>query len=658
MTLFPERKIRVPAWLPPDRRERLSGRRLTLKIPRGVRARLRTPERISPSDWNEKHRIMGSAESFPGKWRRDIAPHAAKVMDWWALPWVRELVFCGPDQASKTSAMLGCLGWSIDQDPGNIFYTASNEDKSKEIVADKLIPMLRESPKLRKRLSKRVDETGVSKIKMNHGVHIRVAWSNSPASTASFSARYTFNDEVDKWAVVTPPSGNDKKARETSPIRRIRKRAKNYPLTYKHFWASTPAGRYIHKMLIACQQVWDYAGRCPDCGQLHIMVEENFVISEGATEETIKADPSVIKYRCECGSEWDEEKRLQAYREGDFVCTKGETVAKPIDIGVHLSGFITPDMKFIDIACTIVAAKAGDLAAKIDLAHGVKAIDYQQEISERKEDTILRLRDGRPAGVVPCAADDLEISIDTQDYGFWYRIRAWKYGLELTSWLVKAGYVASSTPDDFAALDAVLAAEYPDEDGEPHRITAGIIDTQGHRTSEVYAWCRRTGVLAAAGAPGRKTQPVTVSRIDRFPGNGKPIPGGLALYNIDTHYHKDTLSNKLLIDPTDPGAMVLHSGYTFDQLKAMGRDGSQTMGHNLGDYAKQMCSEYRDDRNLWQCPDGKANHLWDCESNGLALVFWLGWQHAVSDKAKEPVKQANNQQPAPANNLPGWFNNR
>ena len=649
MTLLPERKIKLPAWLPESRRRSLSGRRLTLLLPPGVRARLRTPERIPPSDWNERFRVMPAAESFPGKWRRDIAPHAAWIMDLWALPSVRELWFCGPDQASKTSSMLGCIGWSIDQDPGNIFYTASNEDKTKEIVNDKLIGMLRESPRLRKRLSKRSDDTGMSKVRMNNGVTIRAAWSNSPASTASFSARYTFNDEVDKWQRV---------GKETSPVRRIRKRTKNYPLTYKHFWSSTPAGQYVHKGMLACQQIWTHAARCPDCNTLVVMDEEHLAIPDGATVDSIKADPEAVGYACNaCGSIWDEEKRLQAYRYGDKFCLKGADIANPVDIGVHLTGFVTPDMRLADIAVTILQARAGDIDARIDLAHGIKCIDYTDEIKEREEDAILRLRDSRPAGVFPVEADALKISIDTQDHGFWYVIRAWRYGLDLTSWLVKAGYVPSATADDFSPLDYLLASEYPDENGEPHRIMAGIIDTRGHRTSEVYDWCRRTGIIAAAGAPGRKTQPVTVSRIDRFPGTGRPIPGGLALYNIDTHHHKDRLANKLMIDPTDPGAFRLHSGHTFDQIQAFERDSSQQLSHNLGDYAKQMCAEYRDDRGLWQCPEKKANHFWDCESNGLALVTWLGWQHAVSEKEKAPAAPAKHQQ-TPANNRPGWFNNR
>jgi len=73
---------------------------------------------------------------------------------------------------------------------------------------------------------------------------------------------------------------------------------------------------------------------------------------------------------------------------------------------------------------------------------------------------------------------------------------------------------------------------------------------------------------------------------------------------------------------------VLHSGFTAEQLAALKRDPGTQQSHNLEAYARQMCAEGRDERGLWQCPDGKANHLWDCAQMGLALAMYLGWQHA------------------------------
>lgn len=621
MNLLPERKIKLPASLPADIKNRLRGRRITFVNSKGARMRARSPERILPSDWNEKYRVMPSSESFPGKWRRDIAPHAAAVMDMWAMPSVRELWFCGPDQASKTSSMLGCLGWAIDQDPGNTFYTASGEGKTKEIVTDKLVPMLRESPKLAKFISSRVDDTVSGKIRLKNGVHIRVAWANSPSSTASFSAKYTFNDEVDKWSMI---------GKETDPIRRIRKRAKNFPSTHKHFFASTPAGKYIYKGMLACQKVYDYAGRCPDCGELILMDEEHFIL-DGLTIDDIKSKPSLVEYSCACGSLWDETKRLHAYRTGKFVCTKGEGIRNPVDIGVHLSGFITPDMKMSDIATTILEAKAGDLSAQRDLAHGIKAIDYTTQLADRKEDYILRLCDDRTEGqlpAVPIAA--ITAVADMQKRGFWYTIRAWGYGLAAESWLLKTGFV-----DSWEALEHVFfRSQFVSAVGDVHTPTLWGIDSGGgeseeyadmSRTAECYLFCvKNPGVIPFKGN-SRMQQIYTRTVIDKLPGTNRPVPGTVALHNVNSRIFKNRLASKLMVEPADPGAWHIHSGLRDEDIEVgnpreFGRE-------NLRPFAAQMCAESLDGVN-WVNPTKRANHLWDCSYYEMALYeiaqvkFW------------------------------------
>jgi phage terminase large subunit GpA-like protein len=122
-----------------------------------------------------------------------------------------------------------------------------------------------------------------------------------------------------------------------------------------------------------------------------------------------------------------------------------------------------------------------------------------------------------------------------------------------------------------------------------------VIDTGGHRASEVYDFARRypSRVAAYKGASGRKASPYTKTIIDRYPGTNVAIPGGVALYICDTHHYKDQLAAKLRIKPGDPGEYRFHQ-----EMKQ--------------DFALQMCTEYVDDKRLWQCPKGKANHFWDC----------------------------------------------
>ena len=210
-----------------------------------------------------------------------------------------------------------------------------------------------------------------------------------------------------------------------------------------------------------------------------------------------------------------------------------------------------------------------------------------------KKRPFLPLRDDRPEGLVPGGGvvSALVAGIDTQDNSFFFSIRAFGWGLTQESWQIRHGEV-----DSFAALVEILFNhQYRDSAGLYYTVHTAVMDTGGHRASEVYDFCRRYPgrILAYKGASGRKPNPKSMTIIDTYPGTKKPIPGGLNLWMCDTHHYKDLLAAKLRIKKDDPGAYHFHKNTTED-------------------FARQMCAEYVDDRRLWQCPKNKANHYWDC----------------------------------------------
>ena len=131
-------------------------------------------------------------------------------------------------------------------------------------------------------------------------------------------------------------------------------------------------------------------------------------------------------------------------------------------------------------------------------------------------------------------------------------------------------------------------------------------DAMGHRTAEVYERLKFSG-FAIAPSKGMQTakSPYFTSMLDRFPGTNKPIPGGLKLYNINVTHYKDKLNAKLHQTAGETGTYWMHS----------------EVGEN---YAQQLCSEYRNDKGMWECPRGKQNHFWDCEVLSLAAADVLG----------------------------------
>ncbi len=642
-TLIPPRTIQPPPYA-----AHLAGQTLSVTIPRQVRLRLKSPQKVKVSEWALAHRRVPEG-AHEGPWRHELAPHTVKIMDTYGLPWVREVWFCGVEQSGKTNTMINCMGWAIDCDPGNIFYLMPTEASSNQIFGQKVKPTLQRSPTLAKYLGSKQDDTTLSRITLKHGVTIFPAHANSPTSMATFAAKHCFGDEVDKYPAMV--------GKEADPITLLKKRNRNYRGRFKRMFASTPASGFIYKGLKACHQIWEYRVRCFECGEYLRMDADHLVIPEEATPENV--DRLGVEYACVCGSLWDDADRETAIRAGRWYCIQGEDLARPAKVGYHHRAWECLDVPLVEIAAAWMRAKHGDLSAKTAWSNGYEAIDYKHETKERKENTILRLCDERHTGDVHPESDILTIQIDTQDKGFWYTIRGWQYGPQLNSWLVKAGYVPSANADDFSALDQLIYDDvYTTAAGVEHRIAYGIIDTAGHRTGEVYAWCRRTGIFASKGARGRKTQPVTVSKMEVFPGTTRQIPGGLLLYHLDTHYHKDLLNNKLQVEATDPGAFVLHSGYSIMQRALLDKTPELPLANSLLPYAKHFCAEYRDEKGLWQCSENAENHLWDCESMGIALAYYLGF-HKKRREEKQPETH-----PAAGNpgggtpTKPNWFNRR
>lgn len=623
----------IPESLPGHVRRSLSGRTVSFDIPRPVKLRMRQSEKMRVSEWAEKYRVVCDG-AHEGPWRHEYAPHTVKIMDTFGLPWVREVWFCGVEQSGKTNTMLNCIGWAIDCDPGNIFYLMPTEDTSAKVVGAKVRPTLRKSPRLARYLGSKQDDTTLSRIKFSHGVTFFPAWANSPSSMATFTAKHCFGDEVDKYPVMA--------GREADPITLIKKRNRTYKGRFKRFFASTPAGLYIHKGVQNCHQVWEYRVKCPDCGELIRMDAEHLIIPAGATPESIERDG--CEYACACGSIWDDQKREQAIRTGRWICTKGEDVHRPAKVGFHHRAWECLDIPLAEIAAAWLQSQGGDLAAKVAWANGYEAVDYVEDRSDRKEDAILALVDPHlPRGTVPVDTSTIIVKADTQQAGFFYQVLAFGYGPDLSPSLMDHGFVES-----FDALKEIGERRYQDAAGREYAAIAGFIDSGGgsnpyrpkhSRTSEVYDFCRLNRFWRPLKGRRDQATPWSVTRLEYYPsrdGKKRPIPGGLQLYTINVTLYKNQLATKLGINPGDPGSIRLHAGVSDDGPLAGVR------------YAAQLCSEYQDDRGYWECPSNKPNHFWDCWVYGFAGADILGVR-----RKKKQEQQTETVHPRPQR--PGGF---
>lgn len=605
-----EQTYQIPPWLPAPLRERLAGRRYAFDLPRAVKLRLRHPEKITVSEWAERHRHVTAIDAAPGPWDASLVPHTRKIMDTIGKPWVRQVWLCMVERSAKTQCLINAVCWGIDRGSasGNIFWLLPTESDARKALGERLIPVFQESPRIKRYLTDYRDDTTRSIIRFRHGIRLFAAWANSPGSMASYFGRLNVADEIDKFPERTSEG--------TDPITLFLKRAREDRERSKYIFASTPAQKFIYKGMLGCEQIWSYASRCTHCNERHIMSPDN-----------LTADG----YACPCcGGIWTERERREAYILGDFICTKGAQLLRPETVGYHFPALPNPVIPLSEILTYRAASQSGGYTEKCAWANGYLAEDYIEEVASASTvEAVLRYRSDIPRNLVPDGTAMVALIVDPQQASFNYEIWSIGYAPRLDLHLLRHGIV-----ETFADLDAMLDRAWLDAAGREYRIGAGLIDSGGtrrdwqkhSRTVEVYEWCsRHRQMMALKGAHGRAGEMISFKVITTFPGSNKPIPGGLKRVNLRVDLFKDDLERRLAIEPDDPGALSFHA-----DIDAA--------------FAAHFTGETKDAHGDWQ--HTKRNQridYWDCAVYALAL------REIYKLRIPPPPQAAAPQQPPPQN---------
>ncbi len=553
---------------------------------------------IPCSEWAEKHRVV-EMSSLPGRWKNEVTPYLAGIMDASWHPGVQTIIVCKTPQVGMSEAINNCIGYAIDRDPAPTLYVYPDESTARHNSTARIQSMIVTSPKLREYTTGVADDMATLEINLQH-MAIYMAWASSAAGLANKPIGKLVLDEIDKYPATTSK-------KEADPISLAEARTTTFSQARKIWKISTPTvetGAIWQALKDEAQVVFHYWVRCPLCGFWQQMEFDRIKFPEGERDpETIESE-NLAHYECQqCEGHWSDALRNRAVRMGQWRDTKGVELfaslktRRPRKIGFHVPAWISP---FVSLSACAAGFLRGlkDKNKLKNFMNSIKAEPWTDFGEPRDEDRILALRDAdgvRPEGTVPSGGiiAGVTAGVDTQDDGFWYEIRAWGYGIDQESWQVRAGFVQS-----FEALNTVLFEEaITDVDGNAYPVELVVIDSMGHRTSAVWDWARaRRGRVFALKGEGRMLKPFDFSKIDYYPtrdGSKKPIPGGLQLLRANVNYYKNSLSTLLEINPTDPGAWHL-------------------LATSTQDWARMLVAECLDEQGLWQCPKRKANHGWDC----------------------------------------------
>jgi len=638
-------------WLPPSLRAPASVGRIVCNIclsDAEVKI-FRKGKKIPVSVWCERYRYV-TMSVLPGKWKNEITPYLAGIMDASYFPSVQTVILCAAPQVGKTEAVLNCLGYAIDRDPGPALCIYPDELTARENSQDRIQPMIKASPRLRTYLTGLDDDSSMLRISLQH-MPIYMAWARSAARLANKPIRYVIFDEVDKY-----PETAGK--READPISLGQSRTITYRHNRKIWKISTPtteSGNIWQALTTEAQMIFDYWVTCPACGHHHRMAfssirwrhqeipgEDGKCHSEDP--ETIEAE-KLAWYICpSCEARWNDYDRDLAVRRGQWRARPPEAppghapdpdatpapdpppplslaeylkAHRPVKIGFHLPSWLSPFVSFAEIAASFLRGQS-DLNKFKDFYNKHLAEPWKQIVVSKDEEQILAARCDLPAQTVPEAAVALTVGVDVQLSGFWFVVRAW--APDLTNWLIHYGFLA--TWEDVEKL--IFEASYPVGDtGRTMRIFRAAVDTGGGKkyedmtmTEETYFWLlknRGRGGVALWGTKGASSaMPGMLSLGNAIMSTpaGKKLPAALRILSVDTAKAKDQFHYRLQLAGMEesrglPGAAFLHAGTGTD-------------------YAAQILAEEKrvNERGgeEWINVHQRANHLLDAEILAAACV--------------------------------------
>lgn len=224
-----------------------------------IRSFFRAEERLTPSEWNEKHIVLpaGKQETEHGNVKFSSRPYLREPIDSFADPTVTDIVFVGPTRIGKTFFLRMVFAWSVAGDPAPMLWVDSTEDKGQDISKKELQPMVEANACLRDR--KPTNRHNFTDQRMLFpGAAFTIVGGNSVAQVSGDTVKRVLGNELDKWSDATD--------KEASIAELVRHRTESFDDERKHGWSSTPTleeGQTWQYYLRGDQRKWFCV--CPRC---------------------------------------------------------------------------------------------------------------------------------------------------------------------------------------------------------------------------------------------------------------------------------------------------------------------------------------------------------------------------------------------------------
>ncbi|MGF7175857.1 phage terminase large subunit family protein [Azospirillum doebereinerae] len=405
------------------------------------------------------------------------------------------------------------VGYHLHQDPTLCAIAQPTIPDAEDFGSGEIAPMLRDTPVLAPLLRparKGEKQDNATYYQLSNGASVRVVGAASDDAFRRYSARFLFGDEIDGegWTPGAKTQGdklklfwtrgetfwNRKQVRGSTPL--MMETSRVWKL-----WLSSDQRRYF----VPCPQCSDAAGHLDGWQYLDWGGPD---LPHGLKWSTdAEGNLGKVWYVGTCGCVIEERHKAWMDANGEWRPTaKART---PGHVGMHLwTGMsLNPNAAWPVIVQEWLEAQADPATlvqpfVNLRLGRPYKAT-YGQEL---KVQAIADRAEPYPAEVPPGVLF-LTVGVDVQSGTVNPRLEAsvygWGRGLE--GWLIGHFVLPGdpAKPEVWNRLDALLKRPFRKPDGTTLDARAACIDSGGHHTQEVYAFCNRRRTRRVWAIKGR-----------------------------------------------------------------------------------------------------------------------------------------------------------
>ena len=441
---------------------------------------LKPPPDLKLSEWADKFRQLSSeASAEPGRWRTSKAPYQKEIMDAITDIGIKKVVVMSAAQVGKTDAMiLNPIGYYIHYEPSPIMVLQPTITMAETFSKDRLSPMLRDTAVLADKVNDKSRNSGNTILqKIFPGGRVTMVGANSPSSLASRPIRILLADEIDRYPATAGSEGD--------PLFLAAKRLTTF-WNRKEVNVSTPTIKGLSRIEVEYENSskGEWHTPCPCCGELQPLTWSGIVFD--------KDDLSEIGYVCsKCGVISSEVEWKEGFKDGCFIHEDPENPVK----GFHLNTLASTLATWREVVEKFLVANEEVKKGNVELMKvwtNTEMGETWEEDGETIEDEELMKRRENYNCEIPADVLYLTAGVDTQDDRFEVEVVGW--GPEYESWGIKyaALYGDTGNMQDqvWVDLDTFLSQTFEKPDGTKLKIIATCIDSGGHRSNQVYKFCK------------------------------------------------------------------------------------------------------------------------------------------------------------------------